>query len=84
MQPRPVLLNYFASQAIFIEDDPESDSQHVLASVVWLKEHHANGKEPFIKPVGLWWQDLHDFGLPSFIHLQLVMTHFVKKIYKQT
>ena len=49
--------------------------QHVLASVSWLKEHHAKGV--FGKPLEVWWKDPYESGhlYHSFIPIQLLCCH---------
>ena len=50
---RPVVLLFFAKHVFYYN---AQRYEHILASVQWLKEHHA--RDTFGKPLQLWWKDL--------------------------
>lgn len=67
---RPLLLNYFMVHSLKYRD---TYFQHVFASVSWLKVHHK--KDHYGKPLEIWWKDLFDSSLDSFVPIQLLICH---------
>ena len=76
MECRPVVINHFALHAVY-NDNSNDPQQHVFVNVSWLKRHHANGRDHFVKPVEIWWRDLFDTEIEAFVPLQLVVCHSV-------
>lgn len=67
---RPVEVHFFASMSFY------HTGQHhelLLVRVSWLKEHHA--KEAYGKPLEVWWKDLFEYDMLSFIPIQCVVGH---------
>ena len=70
-QVRPAIVHYFVQHSFYHSGKLY---EHLIASVSWLKEHHA--KQAFGKPLQLWWKDLYHVGVP-FIPVQSIVDHCV-------
>ena len=65
---RPVLIHYFVYMSFCHQ---ETTSHHIFVYVSWLHEHTEKGV--YGRPLELWWKDLYENDMLSFIPLQCLI-----------
>lgn len=69
--PRPaaVRVHYFLKHAFTYQ---EQQYEHILLCVSWLRQHSA--ADTFGKPLQIWWKDLFESNLFTFIPIQYILS----------
>lgn len=65
---RPVLVNFFVKMSFYHNN---LATELILACVLWLHDYPA--KTEYGSPLQIWWKDMYEPNLPSFIPIQWLL-----------